>query len=125
MTDPAPKLTPAGLAEWERVRAEIKARNAELLALSVARERAAMAAARADQMARASALVAELSTWRSVETGRAQARQWAAEHPNATDRLPELQAQANARAGADRGAQPTDDPPMLPGDAGHLHPLGT
>ncbi len=123
MTETTSKLTPAGLAEWERVRADIKARNAGLLAQAIVTERAVMAEARAPMLARVRGMEAELATWRSVETARVEARKWAAEHPDSPGRLPELQAVANARAGADRGLQPTtDDPPMLPGDADHRHP---
>ena len=117
-------MTPAGLAEWQRVRAEVAERNAALLAQAIVTERALQAEARGPMLARVRDLEAELATWRSVETARAEARQWAAEHPDATDRLPDLQAQASARAGADRNQQSTDDPTAPASKADHLHPKG-
>lgn len=89
------KLTAAGLALWELERAEVRARNAALVAQSVAAQRAELASAKAPMLARAKAR----EDAAAASDHRAQARQWAAEHPDAADRLPELQAEARAKAG--------------------------
>ncbi len=93
--DTTRKLTPGALALWELERAEVRARNAALLAQSVAAQRAEIAGARAPMLARAKAQEAVAA----ASDHRAKARQWAAEHPGAADRLPELQAEAKAKAG--------------------------
>ena len=97
-----PRLTYGGLAEWERTRREVAERNAALLAQSVAQQKAEIAAAKEPTLARAQAsLAAELSTWRSVEQSRIEARRWAAEHRDAADRMREYQDAAEAKARTD------------------------
>lgn len=100
-----PNLTVGNLAAWERVRADVRARNLAMTAQDVVRQRARIDALRAPvaTAARAS-LAAELSTWRSVEQSRAEARAWASANQGAADRLEEIQAAARQRADAGEAA---------------------
>jgi hypothetical protein len=95
-----PRLRAAAWAIWQAGRAEVAAKNAALTAQGVARQRAEIEAARAPAMAKAQAQLAEVIGIRAaaIIASREKARKWAAEHPDAADRLAEYQAAANARA---------------------------
>jgi hypothetical protein len=94
--DTTRKLTPEALAAWERSLAETRERNLARLAPSVAAQRAEIAAAKEPMLARARArAAAEIA---GIADHRAQARAWAAAHPDAGDRLEEMQAEARAKS---------------------------
>jgi hypothetical protein len=90
------KLTPEGLAAWERTLAETRERNAALVAQSVAAQRAELDAARAPGVALARTRLAIGVA--ALADHRARARQWAAEHPGAANRLEQIQAYAQESA---------------------------
>ncbi len=112
------RLTFAGLAAWERTRAAIRERNAALLALSVAAQKAAIKVERAPLLERAQArleadrardeLASAASAARAaaarkpldeaVADHRTEARQWAKDHPDAAEWIPELQAYAREKS---------------------------
>jgi hypothetical protein len=106
----ARRLTPGAWEAWERGRAEIAARNAALLAQSVAAQRAEIAAAKLRLLTGAVARepTAEAAAAApddpppvgSIAWHRAKARAWAVEQRRITDdHLRALTAQARARIG--------------------------
>jgi phosphoribosylanthranilate isomerase len=102
------RLTYGGLAQWERTRREVKARNAAALAQSVAAQRAEIATAKVRVLTVAAAReTAETAANDSHQVGsigwhRAQARAWASERRQITDEhLKALTVQARARIGDD------------------------